>query len=222
MMRKKTLLLAGLVLLLLRGTGAMRPALAAESDDLVYANDFEKVPEGDPPGDIVVLAGKFTVKTIDGNKVLEVPGDPVDGFGFLFGPDDQLLVNVSARIHATSTGKRSPEFGVGLADTNGYRAWVMPATNELQILKGEEVKAHVPYTWKSGSWTTVSLQLRKTAEGYFVEAKCWESGQDEPKGWMVTFAEMDETPKGRPSAWGTPYSSMPIQFDDLKVTKVSK
>jgi hypothetical protein len=222
MLKTKTLLRAAFALLLTCGALTLHPAIAADSPDTLYTNDFEKAPEGDPPGDIVVLAGKFAIKNIDGNKVLEVPGDPVDGFGFLFGPDDQLLLGVSAKIYASSTGKRYPEFGVGIADTNGYRAWVMPGTHELQILKGDEVKAKVPYTWKSASWTTVRLQLRKNADaGYTVEAKCWESGQDEPKAWMVSFVETEDPPKGRPSAWGTPYSSMPIRFDDLKVMKTS-
>ena len=187
----------------------------------LYSNDFEKTPEGDPPSDIVVLGGTFTVKTVDGNKMLEVPGDPIDGYGFLFGPDGQTVLGVSARIFSTATGKRTPEFGVGLADTNGYKAWVMPSTHQLQILKGEEVKATAPFTWKSGSWTTLRLQVRKLADGkYSVEAKAWEQGKEEPKEWMATFAETEAPPKGRPSAWGSPYASTPIQFDDLVVNKV--
>ncbi len=198
------------------------PVLRAEippAGALLYTNDFEKAPEGNPPGDIVVLGGTFSVKVVDGNKVLEVPGDPIDGYGFLFGPEAQSILNVSARIFGTATGKRTPEFGVGLADTNGYKAWIMPSTNQLQILKGEEVKATAPFPWKSGTWTTLRLQVRKVADGkYAVEAKAWEHGKEEPKDWMATFTETEELPKGRPSAWGSPYASTPIQFDDLSVS----
>src|SRR2546423_6519205 len=93
----------------------------------LYQQNFEQLPEGDPPGEIVVLSGSFAVKSVEGNKVLELPGDPVDGYGVLFGPEVQAGVSVSARIFATATGKRTPEFGIGSGDSNGYKLWVMPA-----------------------------------------------------------------------------------------------
>ena len=187
----------------------------------LYANNFEKLPEGDPPEDMVALMGKFAIRTVDGNKLLELPGDPVEGFGLLFGPDNESLLCVSARIYGTATGKRTPEFGIGLADSNGYKLWVIPATNELQIIRGEgDVKATVPFHWKSGTWTSLRLQVRQIGDGKFsVEGKAWEHGQEEPKAWMVAFTETEELPKGRPSVWGSPYSSTPIRFDDLLVTK---
>jgi len=96
----------------------------------------------------------------------------------------------------------------------------MPSTNQLQILKGEEIKASVPFTWKSGTWTKLKLQVRKLPENKFaIEAKAWEDGNEEPKTWLATFTETEVPPKGRPSAWGSPYSSTPIQFDDLSVKK---
>jgi hypothetical protein len=207
---------------LFAASAARLTVAGAESRPLappLYANDFEKVPEGDPPGDLVVLGGAFTIKKVDGNTLLELPGDPVQGYGVLFGPDSETFLGVSARIRGTATGKRAPEFGVGLADTNGYKLWVMPSTGELQILKGEDVKATVPYAWTSGAWTVLRLQVRKVGEGTFsVDGKAWEQGKPEPKAWMVSFAETEEPPKGRPSAWGSPYASTPIQFDDLVVT----
>ena len=196
---------------------------AAAPEDLLYANDFEKVPEGDPPGDVVVLNGTFAVKSADNNKFLEVGGEPVDAFGVFFGPEGKAYLSVSAKIYATAVGKRTPEFGVGLADTNGYKLWVMPAKGELQILKGEEVKAALPLAWKSGSWTSLKLQARKTAEGKtVVEGKAWEQGQEEPKDFAVKFEEAEEVPKGRASAWASPYSGTPIRFDNFLVMKTGE
>lgn len=189
--------------------------------EALYKNDFEKTPEGDPPADLGKADhGEFKVKTVDGNKVLELPGDPLEKFSMLFGPEDQPLLCVCARIYGTATGKRTPEFGVGLADTNGYRLALMPATNSLQIYKHEDVVATVPYTWISGTWTVFRLQVRKTADGkYVVEGKAWPHGTAEPKEWAVSFTETQEAPKGRATIWGSPYASTPIRFDDLLVTK---
>jgi hypothetical protein len=188
----------------------------------LYSNDFEKTDEGAVPKEMVVLSGEFAVKNIDGNKVLELPGEPLNSFGVLFGPESEALLSVSARIYGTPTAKRMPEFGVGLGDSNGYKLWLMPITNELEIIKGEDVKATVPFTWKPGSWTDFRLQVRKAGEGKFsVEGKAWEHGTAEPKEWMIAFAETEAPPAGRASVWGTPYSSTPIRFDDLVVSKAT-
>ncbi len=187
----------------------------------LYSNDFEKSPEGDVPGDMVVLTGSsFAIKSVDNNKVLELPGDPLDSYGVLFGPEGESLLAVQARIFATSTGKRNPEFGVGLGDANGYKLWMMPATGQLQIIKGEEVKITVPELWKTGSWTTMRLAARSGGDGKtVVEGKAWTAGEPEPKDWQISFTDDEEAPKGRASVWGVPYSSTPLRFDDLVVTK---
>src|SRR5438105_4710734 len=53
----------------------------ADAPQPLYANDFEKADEGSLPKEMVVLGGNFAVKTIDGNKLLELPGDPLESFG---------------------------------------------------------------------------------------------------------------------------------------------
>jgi hypothetical protein len=189
----------------------------------LYANDFEKAEEGGVPKEMVVLSGEFAVKKVEGNSVLELPGEPLQSFGVLFGPESEALLSVSARIYGTSTAKRMPEFGVGLGDSNGYKLWLMPITNELQIIKGEEVKAKVAFNWKSGSWTNFKLQVRKAGEGKFsVEGKAWQHGEAEPKEWMIAFAEAEAPITGRASVWGTPYASTAIRFDDMVVAKAAE
>lgn len=196
------------------------PTRAADAPAPLYTQDFEKTAEGEAPSDMVILSGTFAVKVVDGNHVLELPGDPLDGFGVLLGPEGEQYLSVQARVQATSTGKRFPEFGVGLGDTNGYKLIAMPAAGQVQIYKGEDVVATAPLAWKSGAWTTVKLQARKNAEGKaVVEGKAWASGEAEPKDWQVTFTDTEDAPKGRASIWGTPYASTPIRFDDVVVTK---
>lgn len=207
--------LAALAFPPLRATRAVNAPAAQQ----LYSNDFEKAADGDPPKDMSVLNGTFAVKAVDGNKVLELAGDPVDSFGVLFGPEGESHLCVQARLYGTATGKRSPEFGVGLGDSNGYKLWLMPATNQLQILKGEDVAATAPFTWKSGTWTVLKLEARAVDGKTIVEGKAWAHGSEEPKDWAVTFEDKDEAPKGRASAWGSPYSSTPIRFDDLIVSK---
>src|SRR5205823_1998841 len=157
------------------------PAARADAPSQpLYANDFEKAEEGGVPKEMVVLSGEFAVKKIDGNAVLELPGEPLQSFGVLFGPESESLLSVAARIYGTSTAKRMPEFGVGLGDSNGYKLWLMPIANELQIMKGEDVVSKVEFKWKSGTWTDLKLQVRKAGEGKFVvEGKAWQHGEAE-------------------------------------------
>ena len=182
-----------------------------------YANDFQNESVGALPKDMMVLAGEFTVAEEAGNKLLLLPGSPLESFGLLVGPEQ--AASCTARIRATKTGKRMPEFGIGLAGAAGYKLWLMPATNELQIIKGEQRVAKVPYNWTSGSWTMMRIQLRISPEGKArVVGKVWPQDQQEPGNWMISFEDAEQPGKGRASFWGIPYSDTPIAFDDVHVT----
>src|SRR5688500_15203153 len=98
-----------------------------------YRNGFEKAEAGSVAEDVLVLNGAYAVKKEGGNSVLELPGEPLDTFGFLAGPEG--ATQIQARIKADVTGKRMPEFGVGLGGAGGWRLWVMPAVGEVQIVR---------------------------------------------------------------------------------------
>jgi hypothetical protein len=185
----------------------------------LFSQDFDTLPDGKPPQDLLVLAGNFHIISIDNGKALQVDPNPLDSFGLLFGPAELATGTVSARVRATNTGKRFPEFGVGALGPSGYKLWLMPATSQLQIKAGDQVLTHVPYEWKSGTWTWMKLQLAKTPEGKFkVQGKAWAQGKEEPKDWTIAV-EAPAAPKpGRASVWATPYSGTSVQFDDLQIT----
>lgn len=197
-----------------------RPALpAAEPGNVLYQNDFEKAELNQIPKDFLVLDGDFAVKESDGNKFLELPGSPLDTFGVLFGSSTNAGVCVSARIYGTSKGRRSPSFGVGLNGAGGYKLRISPGKNSLEIFKGDNSVAAVPFNWKSGTWTMFRLRVRQlAAAAWKVEGKAWVQTEPEPKEWMISLDEKTPPHDGRPSIWGSPYSGTPIRFDDLVVT----
>jgi hypothetical protein len=208
------------------GLGAMLClllCLCAAGEAPLYSSQFQNVADGEAPKDMAAINGAFVVKTFDGRKVLEIRGDPVDGYGLLFGPDGQSSAAVQCRVYGTSTGKRMPEFGVGLGDSGGFKLWLMPAAGQLQLIKGEDVVARLPYaSWKSGTWIILKLQARPTDGGKTViQGKAWPADQSEPAQWMIHFVDSGEAPKGRASIWANTYSSTPIRFDDLRVSKPS-
>lgn len=188
---------------------------------MLYTNGFDKAEPGKLPEDLMVLEGGFTVREEAGNKFLELPGAPLETFGLLFGPTETENLNASARFYGTGKGRRFPTFALGLNGVGGYKLQVSPGKKALELLKGEsEVLATVPYTWESGAWTRLRLQIRKTGEGgWQLEAKAWKDGTPEPAAWMISHTEKSPPIPGRAGIWGMPYAGTPIRFDDLAVSR---
>jgi hypothetical protein len=186
---------------------------------ILYQSSFSNTELNQVPKDFLVLDGDFAVKESDGKRVLELPGAPLDTFGVLFGSTTNAGICVSARIYGTSKGRRAPSFGVGLNGVAGYKLEVSPGKNSLEIYKGDNSEASVPFDWKSGSWTMFRLRVRQVGgEAWKVEGKAWVQTGPEPKEWMISLDEKTPPHDGRPSIWGSPYSGTSIRFDDLMVT----
>ncbi len=189
---------------------------------ILYETNFEKGDLGQVPGDFLVLDGNFAVQESEGNKYLELPGAPLDTFGVLFGPTTNVGVCVSARIYGTGKGRRYPQFGVGVDGQNGYKLKVMPAKDAVEIYRGDDSVASVPFHWKSGTWTRFKLQIRQIdGPAWKIEGKVWPQSEAEPKEWTIALDEKTAPRPGRASIWGSPVSGTPIRFDDLQLTEVT-
>ena len=200
------------------GRGVMA---AEEKGKVLYQNDFSKGEVGKLPDEMLLLDGGFAVQEIGGNKVLQLPGAPLDTFGVLFGPTETANLAIGARVHSTKKGRREPAFAVGLNGNAGYRLQVSAAKKLLELYKGDDVVAKEPFTWESDSWTMLKLQVRKVKEGEFaIEGKAWKHGTPEPDKWTVTHTENAEPLAGRASIWGNPFAGTPIDFDDLVVNAI--
>ena len=215
MKRIKTLLAGGgLVLLFALPT-------RAETVKPLFQIDFEKAEIGKLPDGLEFAVGEFAVKSDGTNKVLELPGAPLDSFSVQFGPVENADVAVSARVFGTTKGRRGPTFGVGLGGVGGFKLQVSPGKKALELLKDQDLKASKEFEWKPGTWTVLRLQVRKIKDGEWkIEGKAWPRGNVEPKEWMVSFDEKEEPVAGRASVLGSPFSGTPIWFDDLGVERV--
>lgn len=189
---------------------------AAPAGQSGYMNDFEKIEAGKAPEDAMILNGAFAVKKEQGNQYLELAATPLESFGILVGPDGQALRTMTARIRGEATGRRTPEFGIGVGGVGGYLLWVMPAVDELQIKSGDDVVARIPFAWKSGAWTMLRLNIAPDGVKFIVQGKAWPAGQAEPEKWMIA-TPAEKLPVGRATLWGTPYSEKPVGFDDVVI-----
>jgi hypothetical protein len=177
---------------------------------ILYENNFEKAAVGPVPDDFLVLDGDFAVKESEGNKYLELPGAPLDTFGVLFGPTTNAGVCVSARIYGTGKGRRYPQFGVGLDGQNGYKLKVSPAKDAVEIYKGDESAASVPFHWKPGTWTMFKLQIRQTdGPAWKIEGKVWPQTEAEPKEWTITLEKRRRRARAGPRFGAAPSPARP-------------
>lgn len=191
-------------------------AVGAFAQDAVYKNDFQSAEVGKVPQEMMVLDGAFAVGEEGGNKFLELPGAPLDSFGLLFGPTEKENRTVSARVFGTSKGRRYPTFSIGLNGVGGYKLQVSPSKKALELYKGDAVKTTVPFDWKSGEWTRLSMTLKKVKDGeWSIEASAWPDGSSEPAKPALTFSDTEAPTAGRASIAGSPYATTPIRYDDL-------
>ena len=200
------------------GVGA---AANAEGAAVLYKNDFSTNEVGKLPEEMLLLDGGFAVQEVNGNKVLQLPGAPLETYGVLFGPTEKSGLAASARVHSAKKGRREPAFALGLNGNAGYKVQISAAKKLVELYKGDDVVAREAFPWESDSWTMLKLQVRKVKDGeYAVEGKAWKQGAPEPEKWTVTYAETAEPIAGRASIWGNPFAGTPIDFDDLVVSTV--
>jgi len=205
------------LLVILFAVGAF--AADAPPQPASYFNDFEKTALGKPPDDMLVLNGDFAVKAEGNNRFLEVSAEPLDSFGVLYGPA-LTTCEVSAKIYATSTGRRFPEIGVGCGDAGGYKLILAPGRSSLELQRGDESIAQAPYDkWQSGQWFSFRIKIGPAGEGKWrLQGKVWLASAKEPDGWSISYDVTEPPIAGRASVWASPYSGTLVRFDDLSAT----
>lgn len=132
---------------------------------------------------------------------MELPGAPLESFGVLFGPNESDGIEVTARILGTKSGRKFPTFAVGLNGVGGYKVRMAPAKNALELVKGDDIKASIPFKWTSGQWTQFRLSVRKSGAGVRIAAKAWQ-GDEEPKEHLLDHQESGEAPAGQGGCLG--------------------
>jgi hypothetical protein len=195
---------------------AAKPAVTAA----LFECDFQSLATGPLPDTFMVMQGEFAVKDVGTNKVMELPGSPLDSYSVLFGPVTNANVLVSATIHGTAKGRRQPTFGVGLGGVAGYKLQIAPGKKAIELLKDTQVVASAAFDWKSDTWTRCQLRVRQMESNWLVEAKAWPADGAEPKEWSLRFTEAEAPVAGQASVLGSPFAGTPIRFDDLRVESV--
>lgn len=189
------------------------------NESAVYENDFSAYALGEEPEDLFILDGEFSVKEVQKNKVLALPGVPIGDFGILFGPRIKgKPIELRCRMFSTRKGRRLPAFAAGLGGLNGFRLRIDCPAGKLRLLRGENILAEVPFRWTSGSWMKLRFRVEPAGEeGAKVVCKVWDTADKEPPEWSLVHRDKAPFAGGKCVLWGIPYASTEIFLDDLQV-----
>ncbi len=216
---------------------ALPAVFAAEP---LFRMDFQTADLGTEPEGFLVIDGQFAVREFEGGRVFELPGSPLETFGFLFGPnfsfndagtsfttgarpepvEEWTGAVVGARVHGLKQGRRFPTFSVGLCGVSGYKLRVAPMKQAIELVRGDETVATKEYDWSSGTWARLKLQVRMAGGKWIAEGKVWKDGDAEPADWQINHSTDQKPNPGKASAWAAPFSGQPVRFDDLLVEAV--
>jgi len=191
---------------------------AAQEDGGKVEFTFEKMEVGKELDGALSIDGEFLVAELDGGKVLELSPVPLVECGLVLGLSLKGEGQITAKIRAGKKRRSTPRFGVGLHGISGYRLRVVPAQKQLELLRNEEVVKTATYDWQSGSWVTVRLVVTKVSDNKWgVSAKVWAGGEKEPELPALAIETTEAPGNGKASIWGTPYSGLPIYYDDIQI-----
>ncbi len=202
--------------LVFAAVAALLSARVGAADTVLFEQNFNSLSAGPLPKEFLALAGEFAVAVDGVEHFLELPGSPLDTFGALFGPASAAPGSLEGRFFGSKQGRKFPTFGLSLRGAGGYRLQVSPGKGQLEIYKGDEPIAGVPFAWQSGTWTWLRLSMKKQDAGWVLEGRAWADGATASAEPLVRLEVAAEGSPGRAAIWGSPYSGTPIRFDDLR------
>lgn len=207
---------------LLAGLMPCDRTVADEPAPAPVAIDFEAYEAGTEPDDLFVIEGMFRIAEDGGDKVLQLEPQPLNESGVIFGKSLRGAASVSVEIKATKRRRSTPRFGVGLHGISGYRLRVVPATNEIELIKSEEKVKAAALPWTSGEWLHLKLSVVPADGGkWVVSGWAWPKGKEAPAEPLITLVSDEKPGQGKASIWGTPYSGTPILYDDIVIEDLS-
>ncbi|MFC5457417.1 hypothetical protein [Prosthecobacter fluviatilis] len=175
--------------------------------------------EGEPPKDVFVVDGTIKIAARDGNKAIVVDPNPVTDASAQLAISASGNASIEARVLAIKRGRSTPRFGVSVHGMSGHRLMVNPAKKSLDLVKGTETLASVPFAWTSEAWVRIKLEAKK-AEGdaWTITGKAWPADAAEPAEPLIKHPEKNLKGQGKCAIWATPFSGEPVFFDDIKIS----
>jgi len=200
--------------------GLTGEARARVTHPLPWIETFDSYADGAvPAGWVNAAAGKFSVTTLDGQKVLTKAADNTifKRIRAFIGPVDWSNYTFEADVRGTTKRRQMTDIGI---TAQRYSLVLYGNSQQLKLEPWEpEVQrtATVPYTWKADTWYHLKLRVESSADGTVrARGKAWEAGQPEPAAWMIDKTDPNGNRQGAPGLFVD--AEFGAYLDNLKIT----
>jgi len=186
---------------------------------LPWSENFDALAVNTIPAHWVNTMLKFTVREVNGNKVLV---KTTEGSSLLsrarayLGPSD--LANYTVEADVLGTQKRRQQGDAGVI----AQRYVLAIYGNSQMLHLEPWQPEtartvsIPFAWKQDTWYRLKLQVENLPDGKVrARGKAWLATENEPSAWMIERIDPIPNLQGAPGIFGNALAE--IYFDNLKV-----
>lgn len=186
---------------------------------LPWSETFDSMAVNTLPPTWVNTNLKFTVRDVNGNKVLV---KTTEGSSLLsrarayLGPSDFSNYTVEADVSATQKRRQQGDAGV-IA-----QRYVLALYGNSQMLHLEPWQPETartvtgPFAWKPDTWYRLKLEVENLPDGKVrARGKAWPASETEPSAWMLERIDPIPNRQGAPGIFGNALAE--IYFDNLKV-----
>jgi len=141
-----------------------------------------------PPGWINAQAGKMSVATVDGQKVLQkVPDNTLfKRIRMYMGALDLSNYTIEADVRVATRRRQMGDIGV---TGQRYSLILYGNSQRLKIESWEpetDRTVTIPFSWKPDAWYHLKLRVENSPDGSVrARGKAWPTGEAEPAQWMI-------------------------------------
>ena len=169
---------------------------------LPWKETFESYADGAvPAGWVNAVAGKFSVVTVDGQKVLQKAADNTifKRARVFIGPTDWSNYTFEADVRAAMARRQMGDVGI---TAQRYSLVLYGNSHRLKLEPWEPETARtvtVPFAWKADTWYRLKLRVENTPDGKVrALGKAWPVGEMEPQAWMIDKVDAIGNRQGAP------------------------
>src|SRR5438093_263679 len=186
---------------------------------LPWTETFDSYADGaTPPGWVNATAGKFSVTTLDGQKVLQkAPDESIfQRLRMFIGPVDWANYTFEADVRVATRRRQMGDIGI---TAQRYTLVLYGNSQQLKLEPWEpEVQrtVTVAFAWKPDAWYHLKLRVENTADGKVrARGKAWPTGEAEPAAWMIDKVDPIGNRQGAPGVFAA--AQFGAYLDNLKI-----